>query len=176
MIQEVRDRPLDVDALFSTRPELFPHEIPSMERRRTIFVGELVKIVTGIREEEQLVSGKWLIVESVSIGDRLQAVGRSWKQAYGEDFTYTFGPENIFRMEPRWFYLWGSSSIPIALGSGDGPDGRTPAHPIDANENDIPECTEIILEFAALGRNAAADYYRNLASQSSNWPTFEDLR
>ncbi len=102
MDTEVMDTPINVDLLFSTRPELFPHPIPKLETRRTVFVGELVKIVIGIREAERLVSGRWLIVESVSNTDSgLHFVGRSWKPFYDDDFNYKFGVENIYRMEPR---------------------------------------------------------------------------
>lgn len=165
MDHEVMDQPIDVDVLFSTRPELFPHSIPTLEKRQTVFVGELVKIVVGIRESEQLVSGRWLIVESISNTETgLRVVGRAWKPYYSEDFCYTFGPEHIYRMEPRRFYLWGSDGIPIALRSGDGPDERTPVRPLDSQEKLVAGCEDLILEFTALGNSAAEEHYRFLCS------------
>jgi hypothetical protein len=174
---ELMDHPIDVDMLFSTRPELFPHPIPTLEKRRTVFVGELVKIVVGIREHERLVSGRWLIVESISSTDTgLQAVGRSWKPYYEDDFRYAFGPGNIYRMEPRRFYLWGSGGVPVALRSGEGPDERKPARPMDAQLQTIDGCEQVILEFTALGKLAAEEHYRSLASKNANWPSFDDLK
>lgn len=177
MVHEVMDQPIDVDVLFSTRPELFPHSIPTLEKRQKVFIGELVKIVVGIRESEQLVSGRWLIVESISTSESgLRIVGRAWKPYYSDDFCYTFGPEHIYRMEPRRFYLWGSCGIPIALRSGDGPDERTPARPLDSQQQLIADCEDVILEFAALGNTAAEDQYRLLASRNADWQSFDDLK
>jgi hypothetical protein len=147
--QEVLNSPIDVDLLVSIRPELFPHLIPTLEKRRTVFVGELVKIAVGIREREQLVAGRWLIVESISNTESsLQALGRSWKPFHSDDFVYMFGAENIYRMEPRRFYLWGSNGIPAAMRGGDGPDDRILARPLDAQEQYIEECEDLILEYA----------------------------
>ena len=177
MDHAVMDQPIDVDVLFGTRPELFPHSIPTLEKRRTVFVGERVKIAVGIRESERLVSGRWLIVDSISDAESgFRLVGRAWKSYYSEDFCYSFGPEHIYRMEPRRFYLWGSSGIPIALRSGDGPDERIPAHPLDAQEQAIEECDSVILEFTALGSRAAEAHYRYLASQNAHWPSYDDLK
>jgi hypothetical protein len=60
--------------------------------------------------------------------------------------------------------------------SGDGPDGRTPAHPLDAQEKLVEECESVIVEFTALGNAAAEAHYRELASSNANWPPFEDLK
>lgn len=51
------EKPVDADALFHARPELFPRPLWSLELRRTVFVGEKIKILTGIREQEQRVAG-----------------------------------------------------------------------------------------------------------------------
>ncbi len=116
MDHKVMDQPIDVDCLYRTRPELFPHPIPKLEKRCTVFVGEIVKIVNGIRESEQLVSSRWLVVDSIANTESsLRMVGRAWKQFYTDDFSYTFGPEHIYRMEARRFFLWGSGGIPIAM-------------------------------------------------------------
>jgi hypothetical protein len=173
----ITEKPMDVDDLFNSRPELFPHPIPSPEMRRTIFVGEKVKILTGIREGEQLVAGRWLVVESISHTEsRLQCSGRSWWHVDKRDLSFTFGPENIYRMEPRRFFIWGSRGVPVAMRSGDGPDGRTPARPLDAQENFVEECDSVILEFTALGSAAAEAHYREMASSNANWPPFDDLK
>lgn len=58
----VTEKPIDVDVLFNSRPELFPHPLRSLKMRRTVFVGEKVKILTGVREREQLIAGRWLVV------------------------------------------------------------------------------------------------------------------
>ena len=177
MDHEVMDQPIDVDVLFSTRPELFPHSIPTLEKRHTVFVGERVKIVNGIRESEGIVSGRWLIVESISKTETgLRIVGRAWKPYYSEDFCYTFGPEHIYRMEPRRFYFWGSGGIPIALRSGDGPDELIPARPLDSQEQLIAGCEDVVLEFTAWGNRAAEEHYRFLWSLNANWPSFDDLK
>ncbi len=60
--------------------------------------------------------------------------------------------------------------------SGDGPDGRTPARPLDAQENFVEGCQSVILEFTALGNAAAEAHYRELASSNSNWPPFSNLK
>lgn len=58
----VTEKPIDVDVPFNSRPELFPHPLRSLKMRRTVFVGEKVKILTGVREREQLIAGRWLVV------------------------------------------------------------------------------------------------------------------
>jgi len=74
----ITEKPIDVDDLFHSRPELFPHPLRSLEMRQTVFVGEKVKILTGIREREQLVAGRWLVVESICHTESgLQCFGRS---------------------------------------------------------------------------------------------------
>jgi hypothetical protein len=171
------EKPMDVDGLFQSRPELFPNPLPSPEMRQTVFVGEKVKILTGIREREQLVAGRWLVVESISHTESgLQCSGRScWPHENG-DLSFTFGPENIYRMEPRSFFVWGSRGVPVAMRSGDGPDGRTPARPLDAQENFVEECEGVILEFTALGNAAAEAHYREMEASNPNWPLFDDLK
>ncbi len=62
----ITEKPIDIDVLFNSRPELFPHPLRTLEMRRTVFTGEKVKILTGIREREQLIAGRWLVVESLS--------------------------------------------------------------------------------------------------------------
>lgn len=177
MDQGVFDQPIDIDVLFRNRPELFPHSIPTLEKRRTVFVGELVKIVVGIRESEGLVSGCWLKVESISTSESdLRVLGRAWKPYYSEDFSYSFGPEHIYRMEPRRFYLWGSNGIPNALRSGDGPEDQIPARPFDQHEQVLVSCEDVILEFTAPGNRAADEHYRLLASRNAGWPSFDDLK
>ncbi len=147
----ITEKPIDVDVLFNSRPELFPHPIRSLEMRQTVFVGEKVKILTGIREQEQLVAGRWLVVESISHTELgLEFFGRSDWHVDKSDFSFNFGPENIYRMEPRRFFLWGSCGVPVAMRGGDGPDGRTPARPLDAQENFIEECEDVTLKFIAL--------------------------
>ncbi len=171
------EQPMDVDDLFHSRPELFPHPLRSLEMRRTVFVGEKVKILTGIREREQLVAGRWLVVESISHTESgLQCFGRSWWQHDRSELSFTFGPDNIYRMEPRSFFVWGSRGVPVAMRSGDGPDGRTPARPLDAQENFVEECEGVILEITALGIAAAEAHYRAMASSNPNWPPFDDLK
>lgn len=171
------EKPMDVDDLFHSCPELFPHPLRSLEMRRTVFVGEKVKILTGIREREQLVAGRWLVVESISHTESgLQCTGRSWSHVDGSNLFFTFGPESIYRMEPRSFFVWGSRGVPVAMRSGDGPDGRTPTRPLDAREDLVEECEDVILQFTALGSAAAEAHYRELASSNPTWPSFDDLR
>jgi hypothetical protein len=173
----VMEKPIDVDELFKSRPELFPHPLRSLAMRRTIFVGEKVKIVTGIRERERLVAGRWLVVESIThTHSGMQVFGRSsWHHDPG-DLCFTFGPEHIYRMEPRHFFIWGSRGIPVALRGGDGPDGRNPAPPLDAQENFVGECDSVILAFTALGSSGAEKHYRNLATENADWPSYDDLK
>lgn len=173
----ITEKPIDVDVLFRSRPDLFPHPLRSLEMRRTVFVGEKVKVLTGIREREQLIAGQWLVVESISHTESgLQFFGRSdWHVDKG-DLSFTFGPENIYRMEPRRFFVWGSRGVPVAVRGGDGPDGRTPARPLDAQENFVERCEEVILEFTALGSAAAEAHYRELALSNTDWPPFDDLK
>jgi hypothetical protein len=59
---------------------------------------------------------------------------------------------------------------------GDGPDGRNPARPLDAQENYVEGCESVILEFTALGTSAAGVHYRDLATQNADWPSFDNLR
>lgn len=173
----ITEKPMDVDVIFNSRPQLFPHPLRSLEMRRTVFVGEKVKIFTGIREREQLVAGRSLVVESISHTESgLQCSGRSWGPHDKGDVYINFGPENIYRMEPRSFFVWGSRGVPVAMRGGDGPDGRTPARPLDAQENFVEECDNVILEFTALGNAAAEAHYREMASSNPNWPSFEDLK
>lgn len=168
---------LDVDFLFHRRPELFPQPVPTMEKRRTVFLGELVKIAIGIRQNESLVSGRWLIVESISDTESgPRAVGRSWQPFYADDSRYPFGPENIYRMEPRRFFLWGASGVPVALRSGDGSDDQIPVRPVDSKERLIDECDTVILEFCALGNLAAKAFYCELVRQHAHWPTLANLK
>ena len=177
MGHDVTFTPINVDKLYSSRSELFPSPIPPLEKRRTVFIGELVKVAIGIREVKPLIAGRWVIVESISYPQgRLQAVGRSWKPHNPDDFSITFGLENIYRMEKRRFYIWGSGGIPVALRSFDGVDEHIPARPVDAQDQIIPECENGILEFPALGEKAARDHYRELASQNPSWPDYDDLR
>ena len=173
----ITETPMDVDVLFTSRPELFPHPIRSLEMRRTVFVGEKVKILTGIREQAQLIAGRWLVVESISHTESgLQFFGRSEWHVDQSALSFNFGPENIYRMEPRRFFIWGSSGVPVAMRGGDGPDGRTPAKPLDAQENFVEECESVILEFTALGYAAAEAHYRELASSNAIWPPFDELK
>jgi hypothetical protein len=173
----ITEQPIDVDNLFNLRPELFPHPIRSLEMRRTVFVGEKVKILTGIREREQLVAGRWLVVESISHTESgLQCFGRSDWHVDKSDLSFTFGPENIYRMEPRRFFVWGGRGVPVAMRSGDGPDGRTPARPLDAQEEFVDGCENVILEFTALGNVAAEAHYREVASSNAIWPPFDELK
>ena len=173
----VTEKPVDVDVLFNSRPELFPHPLRSLEIRRTVFVGEKVKIATGIREREQLVAGRWLVVESISYSESaIRCFGRSWWPYDENDLSFTFGPENIYRMEPRRFFIWGSRGVPVAMRGGDGPDSRNPARPLDARENFVEECESVILEFTALGSSAAEAHYRELATLNSDWPSFDGLK
>ncbi len=79
-------------------------------------------------------------------------------------------------MEPRSFFVWGSRGVPVAMRSGDGLDSRTPARPLDAQENFVEECEEVILEFTALGIAAAEARYRELAASNADWPPFYDLK
>lgn len=177
MGHDVTITPINVDELYSHRPELFTSPIPPLEKRRTVFVGELVKVAVGIREDEQLIAGRWVIVESISYPQgRLHAVGRSWKPYNPDDFSITFGLENICRMEKRRFCIWGTGGIPVALRSFDGADENIPARPVDAQYQIIPECESVILEFAALGQQTARDHYRELASQNPSWSDYENLR
>lgn len=172
----ITEKPMNIDALFNSRPEMFPHPIPSLEMRWTVFVGEKVKILTGIREREQLIAGRWLVVESISHTESgLQFFGRSDWHFDRSDLSFTFGLENIYRMEPRRFFVWGSRGVPVAMRGGDGPDGRTPARPLDAEENFFEEFEDVILEFTALGRAAAEAHYRELAASNADWPPFDDL-
>jgi hypothetical protein len=173
----ITEKPMNVDVLFQSRPELFPRPLPSPEMRRTVVVGEKVKILTGIREGEELVAGRWLVVESISNTESgLQCFGRSWWPNDKGDLSFTFGPENIYRMEPRKFFIWGSRGIPVAMRSGDGPDGRTPARPLDAQENFVEGCESVLLEFTALGNAAAEAHYRATASSNPDWPSIDDLK
>lgn len=173
----VMENPIDVDVLFNSRPALFPHPLRSLEMRRTVFVGEIVKIATGIREREQLVAGRWLIVESVSHSESgMKIFGRSWWQHDPSELTFTFGPESIYRMEPRKFFIWGTGGIPVAMRGGDGPDGRNPAQPLDNQENFVADCESVILEFTALGNAAAEAHYRDLANLNGDWPSFDELK
>jgi hypothetical protein len=59
---------------------------------------------------------------------------------------------------------------------GDGPDGRTPARPLDAQENFVEGCQSVILDFTALGNAAAEAHYRELATSNADWPSFDDLK
>jgi hypothetical protein len=171
------EKSIDVEVLYGSRPELFSHPIPSLEIRRAVFVGEKVKILTGVREREQQVAGRWLVVESISNTESgLQCFGRSWWQVDQSDLSFTFRPENIYRMEPRSFFVWGSGEIPVAMRGGDGPDGRTPARPLDAQENFVEGCENVVLQFTAAGVAAAEAHYRELASSHPNWPIFDDLK
>ena len=173
----VTEKPVDVDVLFNSRPELFPHPLRSLEMRRTVFVGEKVKIATGIREREQQVAGRWLVVESISHAESaIRCCGRSWWPHDENDLSFTFGPENIYRMEPRRFFIWGSRGVPVAMRGGDGPDGRNPARPLDARENFVVECENVIFEFTALGSSAAEAHYRELAKRNTDWPSFDGLK
>jgi hypothetical protein len=173
----VTEKPIDVDVLFSSRPELFPHPLPSLEMRRTVFVGEKVKIATGIREREQRVAGRWLVVESLSdVEAPIRCSGRSWWPHDESDLSFTFGPENIYRLEPRRFFIWGSRGVSVAIRSGDGPDGLNPARPLDAHENFVEECDGVIVAFTALGVVAAEAHYRELATQNADWPSFDRLK
>lgn len=170
-------QPIDVDQLFKARSELFPHSLPSIEKRRSVFVGEMVKIVVGVREAEQLVDGRWLIVESISVTEAgLRATGRGGSPFSDDGRCFTFGPEHIYRMEPRHFYVWGSGGLPVALRAGDGPDNRTPAPPWDAHERPVSHGSEIIVEFAAAGRRGAEAHYRLLAAKNVNWPAYDELK
>lgn len=173
----VTENPIDVEALFNSRPELFPHPLRSLEMRRTVFVGEKVKILTGVREREQLIAGRWLVVESISHTELgLQCFGRSWWHVDNSDLSFTFGPENIYRMEPRRFFIWGSRGVPVAMRAGDGPDGRTPARPLDGQENFVDDCESVILEFTALGSAAAEIHYRAMATLNTDWLQIDNLK
>lgn len=93
-----------------------------------------------------------------------------------DDFSITFGVESIYRMEKRRFRIWGTGGFPVALRSCDDADENSPARPVDDHEQLIPECEDVIPEFAALGEQAARDHYRELASQNPSWPDFDELR
>ena len=170
-------KPLDVDDLWKARPSLFPHAIPTISERRSVQVGETVKIVVGIREDEGLVRARWLTVESrneTPLGP--QFVGRSWRD-YGDDLRFDFLVQHIYRMEPREFVLWGTAGIPMAMRANTrGPDGKPAAFPVDRNEHPLEDCQEVILQFKANGRAMAERHYRKLASRHTLWLPFEDLK
>lgn len=64
----------------------------------------------------------------------------------------------------------GVHGVPIALRSGDVPDGRLTAPPLVARENVLEGCDHVIVEFTALGNTSAEARYRAMASTNATGP------
>lgn len=165
---------MNVDELFKQRPYLFPNPVPAIEDRVTIEVGEQVKILVGIREEEKLVSGRWVIVDSRrEESGSVHFVGKSIR-GYGDDLVFEFQPENVHRIEPRLFTLWGANGIPRAM-RGQASNDSAFHPPLDHHEKVLAEYFEVILRFRANGFLAARVHYERLAIQYPDWPKLDDL-
>lgn len=65
----------------------------------------------------------------------LRCVGRSWWHVDKSDLSFTFGAKRIYRMEPRRFVICGTRGVTVAMRGGYGLDCRSPARPLDAEEN-----------------------------------------
>jgi hypothetical protein len=168
--------PVNVDELVLERPNLFANAIPPIEDRRNIKLGERVKVLVGIREDEKLAKGRWVIVEACQNEQaRSCFVGRSDSSVgYNDDVCIEFQPEHVYRIEPRIFTLWGEKGVPRARRSQASNDAGFHA-PIDREENLLSDCSEPILRFKANGYSDAMSHFEVLAIQNPTWPSWDDL-
>lgn len=165
---------MNVDRLFSERPYIFPHPIPPIEDRATISIGEQVKVLVGIREDERLPKGRWVIVEGRTNESELPRFMGKSLETYGDGLVFEFHPEQVYRIEPRLFTLWGARGIPRAL-RGQASNDLAIHPPLDHHENGLSECPEIILRFRANGWLEAKAHYQTLTKENPTWPSLDEL-
>ena len=164
--------PMLADPLFTDRPGLFPVQLPPIDDRRTIQIGERVKVLLGVREAEQRLRGRWLIVESQlqsSAAQRFLGVDPEDPKSSCE-----FGPEHVYRIEPRLFTVWGCGGQPIAVRGQASSDPALHA-PLDHDDQPLPRCGEVILRYRANGYEHARAVYQELARHHPAWPQWHDL-
>lgn len=165
---------LSVEELEKTEPDFFVYPRPTLEHRRTAQLGETLKVAASIeRNGKWKTKGIWLQVEDVS-GSPNSFRGRpmpSYHLKFGpdSDCTIEFGPEHIYRMEPREYTVWGRDDRPVIVW-GNGQHGSVPMTPEEEPIDNIePLCT-----FACNGWNAMKVKYAELADEK-NWPAFDEL-
>jgi hypothetical protein len=168
---------LNVDKLFTERPELFASFLlPSHAERLTVEVGELIKVAIGIREDEHLLRGRWIIVESRTESDQgPRFEGRNY-YSEEEGIPVDIRIENMYRIEPRHYYLWGRDGIPSVLLGDDRCTSHRPLDPpCDRDGMMFDGCSELMLTFQANGHRSARRTYEQLRASRTDWPDVDEL-
>lgn len=164
----------DVERVRESDPEFFVHPLPGVEDRGTIVVGELVKVVvTATIGGSEEIYGRWMVVDQVVSPNRIVAYlhrghARQSKPPCDPGKPYEFGIENVYRIPPREFTLWGVDKIPNTINGGTSrpelSDGRLK-----------PDCPESVYHFTANGWEAAKQRYVELQASRPEWPSLEEL-
>ncbi|MCU0865873.1 MAG: hypothetical protein MUC36_18980 [Planctomycetes bacterium] len=162
--------PIPADPLFADRPGLFPAPLPPIADRRTMQIGERIKVLVGIREAEQRLRGRWYVVAAqLQTEPQPRFLGADPEQP---DSTCEFGPEHVYRIEPRLFTIWGDGGRPRAVRGQASADGAFHA-PIDHDERPLAACDEVILRYRANGYRHARRRYEEL--RQATWPEWDEL-
>lgn len=124
MAKQRRWKLLEADELFKTEPEFFVYtEYPKLDyqTRCSAQIGETVKVTAKIEKADGQwkTIGIWLQVEDNSNAPG-SFVGRPrpdyrLRTEPKSDGAIVFGPENIYRMEPREFTVWGQDNQPVIV-------------------------------------------------------------
>lgn len=162
--------PQEIESVRQSYPELLTQPLRVGSERRSLRVGELVKIIVRIDDVECISSlyRRWVVVKHVSTDDPIRYAGDMQADPGGKmppdgDTCIEFRPEHVYRMPPRAFTLWGDEGIPAALaGNGD--------RPCDRDGNERVDCQEAICHFNALGWDAALAHYAEMAVGNPAWP------
>lgn len=167
----------NVDELAVTNPEFFRHPVRAIQDRMAIRLGEMVKLAIHIVDEDgSRLYARWVIVTEVSQTVPVRYVGKLGPFAEddgrrprdGRD-ALTFGPEHVYRLEPREFTLWGNEGVPVTITGGN-------QLPVLEDQTPFPGCNEIIEQFRAeSGWAEAMAFYAKLAETKPHWPAADDL-
>ena len=159
---------VDVDQYFQQNPDFFHYPLLPIEQRKTVQIHESVKIVLGIvQENECRTVGRWVTVTQC-LSSPLRFVGNlGHVPGTNSCHEICFGPENIYRMEPREFTVWGRDGVPVTYW------GTKGGHPEDSHGNPIHDL-QPLCQVSANGHREFRSIYSEMAV-SNQWPTLSDL-
>ena len=162
--------PQEVEAVMKSHPEQIVHPIPGYGDRCSLLVGELVKIIVRVDDADDSSSlyRRWVVIHSIGPGEPPQYIGDLQSGPGGRmppngSTTIEFGPNHVYRMPPRTFTLWGNTDTPVRIAG-------NRSRPCDPDGNELHDCGNVILEFNALGWDAALAHYSKLAKSRPHWP------
>jgi hypothetical protein len=166
----------DVEQLAVTDPAFFRHPLRTAQDRAAVRLGEVVKLAVRVADEGgSLLYARWAAVTEVAQASphcyvgRLEDLSDDGLRPPGGGDTLAFGPEHVYRLEPREFAVWGNHGVPVTMSGGDQRPEREDGSP-------WPGCHEIIARFRAeSGWPEAMEHYARLAEANSGWPSADEL-